>query len=132
MRQKINLSIVILMGVIIGYLSLTSNPPIDESVASNSLIPLSILGHFFMYFLLAGSLLTYFHDTTKGHIEAFLVAITFGVLMESLQIYQPDRFFSFKDIFVNCLGASIVFLDHRINAVEKIISLENTLISKIK
>lgn len=83
-----------------------------------------------VYFLLAGALLTYFHDTTRGHIEAFLIAVLFGALMEFLQLYVPNRHFDFKDILVNCIGASLVFLDHKAGFIGHIIRFEEFLIEK--
>lgn len=119
------------------YLSLTSSPPIEDrgigsqlSFVDYDIVSLSTLGHFGLYFFLAGSLLTYFHDSTKGHFEAFLIAVFFGALLEVIQLSIANRYFSLLDILANSLGASLIFLDHRLKIISKIIYWEEKFLEK--
>ncbi len=85
-----------------------------------------IVLHLIGYFLLAGSFLLYFHDSLSGHIEAFILASVAGTALEILQMHLPYRAFSFFDLFINVLGASAVFLDHRVKAASWIIEIEDS------
>lgn len=137
MKEKINLGFVFFVALLIVYLSLTPSPPVRDGdmeellpVLESGLITLSSIGHFVLYFLFAGALLTYFHDTPKGHLEAFSIAFLFGIVMEFSQMHVPGRVFSLQDILVNMLGACLIFLDHRIGFIEDVINLEDSLIQK--
>ena len=65
------------------------------------------LGHFICYTVLSLSLTGVF---SHGHrLLAPLVALGFGVLMESVQIFIPSREASFLDVGINFLGVSLGF-----------------------
>lgn len=125
------------MALLIGFLSLTSNPPLVDFLVESQVdyfgdevIPVSVLGHFMIYFLFAGALLAFFHDTRKGHWEAFFVALFFGGLMEFLQLFVGGRHFSYFDILINGFGASLIFPDHRVGFIERFIRFEDALIEE--
>lgn len=126
MREKINQLLLAVLVVGITALSFV-NPPQAASSSSGILSPVM---HFTAYFLLAGALMLYFHDTTKGHVESFLIAAIFGLLMEIGQLHIPWRTFGWSDVLVNALGASVVFLDHRVGLVTWIVETEDRLIEE--
>ncbi|MFB6203748.1 MAG: VanZ family protein [Candidatus Nanohaloarchaea archaeon] len=126
MRKRINQAAVLTTAGVIAGLSLTR----VSGAAGNSTGLFPVL-HFLAYFGLAASLLVYFHDTERGHLEAFLAAAGFGLLLELVQSFLPYRSFSLLDITANLAGAAVVMLDHRSRAVTAVVRCEDRLIEKI-
>jgi hypothetical protein len=126
MRRKINFAATLVVAATIIFFSLRP-VPYSPGAPGGSMVLL----HFLAYFGLAASLILYFHDTTKGHFEAFVVAAAFGAFVEILQIPMTGRYFSLTDIGVNILGASVIFLDHRIDVVSAVIEQEQRCLEKL-
>ena len=124
MRKKLNLLGLAAVISIVTYFSIRPLP--GTSSGGASIIPL----HLIAYFVLAAAFLVNFHDTTKGHIEAVSVAFFFGLLLELMQLNLPSRYFSFHDIGMNLLGASIVLLDQRIGVLTEFVEVEERVIEK--
>ena len=122
MRKYVNeVGLIAVLGIIC-YFSLSTGSSVVSS--GSSFIPM----HGVAYFVLAAGFLVNFHDTTKGHFEAVLLAFLFGVLMEFMQTQVPGRVFSLRDMGMNLLGASIVLLDHRVRIVSEFVTLEDRMI----
>lgn len=83
------------------------------------------------YFVLAGALLVNFHDTRKGHAEAVVAAGAIAISMEAVQIFLPYRSFSLMDFFVSLSGASLVLLDHHIDAVTWFVRAEDRVLERL-
>lgn len=124
MRQKLNLAGVALIGAVI----LRRSTITYSGGAGGGGAHLTVLLHFLAYFGLAAALLVFFHDTQRGILESVLVASLFGLAVEIIQLQVPTRFFSLKDIATNVAGASLVLLDHRIDAVTEVVRLEDRVI----
>lgn len=112
----------LLVASIITYFSVVS---LDSSATGR--FSFSFL-HLAAYFGLSAAFLVYFHDTQKGHLEAVLAAGLFGLGIEILQYGIPYRAFTFQDVAVNFIGASIVLLDHRIKLVTEIVAVEDKIL----
>jgi VanZ family protein len=123
-RKKLNLLGLATVISIVTYFSIRPLP--GTSSGGASIIPL----HLIAYFVLAAAFLVNFHDTTRGHIEAVSAAFVFGLLLEMMQLNLPSRYFSFHDMGMNLLGASIILLDHRIGVVTELVEVEDRLIEK--
>lgn len=124
MGQKINLAAVGIITFLITYFSMIP--------ASNNLRQgFSLLLHGVAYFALAGALLLYFEDTRLGHTEAIAFACFMGLGIEIFQYFLPFRTFALTDVAANSIGASVVALDHRNKVVEKVLRVENHLISRL-
>ncbi|WEL19151.1 VanZ family protein [Candidatus Nanohalococcus occultus] len=124
MRTKINAAFLLAVAATITYFSTVS---LNSSGAPSGTFSLL---HLTAYFGLSAAFLLYFHDTRRGHLEAVLAAGAFGLGIELIQSTIPYRSFSFEDIAVNFLGASIVLLDHRIGAVSKAIEVEDKILEE--
>lgn len=125
MRQKLNLGIVVTIASLITYLSLRPVPGSVGNYVDDFII------HLGGYFLLAGALLIYFHDTKRGHLEAIIVAAGLGLGIELLQSQIPYRYYGTDDVVANTIGASLVFLDHRSRIVTRIIEMEDRFLERI-
>lgn len=88
--------------------------------------------HVAAYFALAAALLLVFHDTPRGHVEAVTVAVAFGVAMEGVQLVVPHRTFAVSDMAVNAAGASLVLLDHHVDAVHRVVAWEDRLLARLR
>lgn len=128
MRSYLNLGIVLSVAGVIAYYSLA---PVPSGPYDTTVIDLTLVYHFAAYFGLAAALLLYFHDTTKGHVEAMLVAALFGASLELTQLQLPSRYFSLTDMGINLLGASLIFLDHRSRLVTRIIRIEDSILATL-
>lgn len=126
MRNKLNLALVAAVTFTITYYSISR--PVAGPVSGGS----SLLLHGLAYFGLAAALLVYFHDTEVGHIEAIAFAVIIGFSIEIVQYFLPYRHFSVIDGLTNLFGASLVMLDHRIDAVTHIISFEDRLVETVE
>ncbi len=124
MRKKLNLLGLAAVISIVTYFSIRPLP--GTSSGGTGLLPL----HFMAYFVLAAAFLVNFYDTTKGHIEAVSAAFFFGLLLELMQLNIPSRYFSFQDIGMNLVGASLVLLDHRLSIVTELVEVEDRVIEK--
>ncbi|MDY6761910.1 MAG: VanZ family protein [Candidatus Nanohaloarchaea archaeon] len=127
MRDRINAVLFILVAGVILSLSLAKLPAAAPGAPASGTYQ---FGHFFLYFLLAGALLLYFHETPRGRVEAVLAAGGFGLAIEIVQLLLPFRTFSPADIVVNFLGAALVLLDHESTAVRAIIRAEDRIIER--
>lgn len=125
MRKRLNLGLVVIIAGAITFFSLT---PGGGQYGGTSAV--TELYHAVAYFALAAALLLYFHDTTKGHVEAVMVAVLFGTGIELTQAFLPSRFFSLADIAMNTMGASVIFLDHRSRIVTHVINTEERLLER--
>ncbi len=125
MRDYLNISLIFFVLLLISYLSLTPIPIADTT------IPIALLGHLGMYFLLAGALLTYFHDKKHGHIEAIIISGLVGLTMEVLQSQIAYRNFNVLDILINFIGASLIMLELKAPIIHKIVDLEDKLIENL-
>jgi len=124
MRDRVNTAVLGFILIFISYFSLNSGG-VGGSSAS-SLVPL----HAIAYFVLAVGFLVNFNDTDKGHLEAVFSAFAIGLLIELMQLYIPERIFSFTDMGMNLAGASIILLDHKLKIVNEIVELEDKLIEQ--
>lgn len=125
MRKRVNLLLAVAVALTITYFSLIS--------ISGSAVPdgtFSFL-HLAAYFGLAGALMLYFHDTDRGHFEAFLASGLFGLTIELVQLGIPYRSFTPQDVAINFLGASIVLLDHRVKLVTEVVELEDRVLEAV-
>lgn len=127
MQRRLNLALVLVIAALITYYS---TRPLPAGLYASG-VDFTLFYHGTAYFLLAGALLLYFHDTTTGHVEAVLFAAAFGAILELIQYGLPTRFFSFADMAINTLGASLILLDHRARIVSQIIAWEDTLLETI-
>ena len=80
---------------------------LSRTTLSMSLRQSPNLGHFVCYALLSLSLSGVFSDRRK--FLAPLVAGSFGVVMELVQMFIPSRYASFMDIGFNVLGVAVGF-----------------------
>lgn len=127
MSSRLNLAFTFSIIILIGYLSIY---PINlPSTGSN--LPVSLIGHFSLYFLLAGFLSLYFHEKPHKNIDAVLIAGLTGIIFELIQSQLVYRHFELQDIIVNFLGASLIFLDPENRIASRIIDLENRMKEKI-
>ncbi|MDY6777255.1 MAG: VanZ family protein, partial [Candidatus Nanohaloarchaea archaeon] len=78
----------------------------------------------------AGALLLVFNDTARGHGEAVLLAVLFGVVIEVLQGMVPYRSMAAVDVLFNTAGASLVLFDHHFDAVTRVVALEDRWIER--
>lgn len=127
MRARLNLFVVLATASSIAFFSVL---PVPARYSGASPYDLSALLHFVAYFALAAALLLYSHDTQKGHLEAVLVAASFGLLLEFVQLSLQTRTFSMIDIAANTFGAALVLLDHQSTQITKIVQVEDRLIEK--
>ena len=97
----IYISLSMILAVLILYYSLI--PPSEKAEKSPS-INLDKIKHFIAYALLSFSL--YKSQLPKSH--SFLIAGTYGLLIEILQTGLPSRAFDPFDIIANYIGAGIV------------------------
>ncbi len=125
MRRRLNFALVVAITTTISVLSLVN--PGEPGRGVSMLAPVL---HAAGYFLLAGALMLHFHDTDKGHLEAVGTAAGLGLLLEAVQFYLPYRIFSPEDVIVNAAGASLVVLDHRSEAVTRVVRIEDRLIER--
>lgn len=126
MRSKLNLSLVILLSLAIGYLSVTY---ISPDVTQPQGFDLTYLGHIVAYLMLSGSILLYFQDKNFSYKEAIFIAISYGLLLEFVQFKISYRSFSLIDILFNSLGASLIFLNLKMNLVRRFIAIEDKIIN---
>jgi len=126
MRQRVNAMIVGGIAILIAFYSIR---PLPTTYDTGAVIPPAVLYHAAAYFVFASALLLYFHDTPRGHIEAILAAVMFGIVLESVQLFLPGRLFSLVDI--TALGASIIVLDHRSRLVTRVIATEDRLLDRV-
>jgi len=127
MRQRINQ---ILLGL--GMLTITLLSLIDPAVSGGSSLSMyAPLTHLMAYFCVAAGLLVVFHDTPQSHLEAILAAAAFGFVLELVQGWLPWRYFGWGDILVNTLGASLILLDHHLDAATWFINREDALIERL-
>lgn len=127
MRKKLNLLIVSSVMILISYYSIRP-PSVSRPGGGGSTLPL----HFLAYFGLSAAFLLHLHDNRKGHITAVLASFCFGLLMELVQTQVPHRFFSYEDLLMNLLGASVVMLDHRSRMVTELIEKEDRLLEALE
>ncbi|WP_414836807.1 VanZ family protein [Candidatus Nanohalococcus occultus] len=123
-RTKVNAGFLVAVAGVITYFSTVSLNSAGAPSGTFSFL------HLAAYFGLGAAFLLYFHDTRRGHLEAVAAAGVFGLGIELVQSTIPYRSFSFEDIAVNFLGASIVLLDHRIGAVSKAIEVEDKILEE--
>lgn len=121
MREKLNLGLAAAAFATVAYMSFRSSTGAPPAGGQG----FRLLLHGFAYFGLAAASLLYFHDTDRGVVEAFVAAVAFGTAIELLQGQVPYRYFSWADIAANTAGASLVLLDHRVEAVTAAIELED-------
>ncbi len=122
MRDYLNLGLVIVVIGTIAYLSTG-----DISAPSGA----APVGHFLMYFGLAGSFLLYFHDKKHTHIDAVILAVLTGLFFELLQSRIPYRTFSLVDAAVNTAGASLVLFEKHLPMVHRVVEFEDRIIESI-
>lgn len=127
MRDKFNLLSVLGLTIIISYLSLTQSP----GGGSEGPGFLAIGFHLFAYFFLAGSLVLYFHNREIGYFGSVLIAGSFGLLMELGQTQIPTRVFSYNDLIINFLGASMIALDSKLGLENRIVDLEDRILREL-
>lgn len=125
MRERLNLLLLAAVASTITYFSFIS---IEAGAAPGGTF--SFL-HLAAYFGLASAFLLKFHDTKRGHVEAFLAAGLFGLGIEIFQYGIPYRAFTLQDVAMNFLGASIVLLDHRVELVTEIVELEDRMLEAL-
>lgn len=127
MQKQLNR--LLLLGVSTGIILVTVLPISSGQVPQSGIT--APLAHFTAYFLLAGALMLEFHDTKKGHLEAFLLATVFGALMETVQHFLPYRAFGLNDVLINAAGAGLIFLDHHLGFVTYTIETEDRIIERL-
>ncbi len=93
-----------IVAMLIFILSVIPGKTMDAMGMDNETYHLN--GHFLMYGLLALSL--WYNLNNKG--KALLATITYGTLMEILQLGIPNRAFEIKDILINSLGGLIALV----------------------
>lgn len=73
--------------------------------------PLDKAVHFFLYMLLSAVGVYAFKENRFCIFKAFVYALVFGLLIESIQGFIPYRSFEAEDVLINVLGAGagIVF-----------------------
>lgn len=125
MREKFNLLLLAAVASTITYFSVVS---IEASGAPGGTF--SFL-HLSAYFGLAAAFLLKFHDTDRGHLEAFLAAGMFGLAIEIIQYGIPYRAFTLQDVGINFLGASVVLLDQRVKLVTEIVAMEDRVLEAV-
>lgn len=124
MKDYLNYLLIFLIIAAISYLSLA---PLNISLNRHT----ALLGHIGMYFVLAGALLTFFHDKKHGHADAVIIAGLTGLIMELLQSQLPHRSFDLLDIAVNFIGAGLIFLELKFPVVHRIVEFEERLIENM-
>lgn len=96
-------------GIIAG-LSLMPGPPLNNRWN----IPfLDKIGHFIAYAIFAKILIGLFKSEVsiiKPILWTFTIATSYGMLMEVLQIFVPDRTFSYTDMLANTLGITMILV----------------------
>lgn len=122
MRDYLNLGLVITVIATIAYLS-TGNISAPSGAAP--------VGHFLMYFSLAGSFLLYFHEKKHTHVDAVMLAVLTGLLFELLQSRIPYRTFSLVDAAVNTAGASLVLVERKLPVVHRVVEFEDRIIESV-
>lgn len=127
MRDALNLA---LAGAVAAAIATLSLAPVEGAAAPAPAF-LPYLAHLAAYFLLAGALLLYFHDTPHGHVEAVVVAALAGAAVELGQAGVPGRTASLLDAAVNLAGASMILLDHRSRAVTRIVTAEDRMLARL-
>ncbi|MFB6115224.1 MAG: VanZ family protein [Candidatus Nanohalobium sp.] len=124
MRERFNqLGLLAVIAVIV-YGSLSSGTNV---AASGGGFPL----HFVAYFVLAAAFLVNFHDTTRGHLEAIAASGFLALGLELVQAFLPMRTFSLMDFGVSFVGATLITLDHHLDAVTWFVSFEDRLIERL-
>ncbi len=126
MRDYLNISLFFFILILISYLSLTPISTPDTG------LPVAVIGHLGMYFLLAGALLTYFHDKKHSHIDAVMISGLTGLMIELIQSQLVYRTFDIIDIFVNFVGAGLIMLELKVPVVHKIVELEDKFLEKLR
>ena len=124
MRQKLNLGVVLAVGVFISYMSLR---PVHITELSGP-SPNGFFLHALAYFVFTAALMTYFHDSNRGYLEAVIIAVAFGFGIELIQMSLSYRYFGWGDSFANLIGASMIFLDTRLELIPKFVELEDRFI----
>ena len=128
MRSKINLAIVILIVLGIGYLSLSNLP---QKVTQPQGFDISYLGHFLAYFFLSSSLLVYFREKSLAYKEAIILSASYGLILEFSQSMISYRTFSLIDLVFNFSGASLIMLNLKLNLDKHFISMEDKVLEYI-
>jgi VanZ family protein len=121
LRRKLNLLGLVAVSAFIAYKSLS---PVQKGSSAAGFLSL----HFIAYAILAGAFLVNFHDREWMYLGAFSAAFLFGFGIELIQSTLSYRFFGLKDVLMNLLGASVVFLDRPLNLTDDVISLQDFLI----
>ena len=101
-KDLIFISISMLLAVLILYYSIVQ--PTSSGVKAG--LNIDKIKHFIAYALLSFSL--YMSKMPKKH--AFLVAGTYGLVIELIQMGMIARAFSFFDVIANYLGSAVVLL----------------------
>ncbi len=122
MRDYLNLGLIITVVCGIAFLS-TGNFSAPSGAAP--------VGHFLMYFTLAGSFLMYFQGKKHTHLDAVALAVLTGLFFELVQSQIPYRSFSLLDASVNGLGASLVLFERYVPVVHRVVSLEDRIIESV-
>lgn len=127
MRQRLNQ---LLLGI--GTVGIVFFSVIDPGTGARSVLtPVAPLAHLVAYFCLAAGVLVVLHDTRRGHAEAILAAAVFGLGMELVQGWLPYRTFGWDDVAVNAIGASLILLDHHLDAATWFIEQEDRFIERL-
>lgn len=127
MRQRLNLSIVLVVAGFIAHQSLVPYP----ATSGGGKPPSSLVLHVAAYLVLAASLAVYLQGTRRHGLNAVWVAAVFGLSLELVQGNLPTRHYSAVDVAANSLGASVVLLDHRLRIAKRIVELEDRIIESV-
>lgn len=99
----INKIITIFLFIIISFISFLPNYSSLPPVVAIS----SVLNHMICFFILAGFL----HVSFKLKVQIkILILLTYGLFIESVQYFLPNRFFDFFDIVINIFGVGLFYI----------------------
>lgn len=126
MRNKLNAGLAAGVILVISYYSLKPGSAVNPS--TGSMFPIL---HLLAYFGLAGAFLLNLNDRNRNYIIAIFSAFTFGLLMELMQTQITGRFFTYQDLVINLVGASIILTDSKLGLADYFIQLEGRFIEKI-
>jgi VanZ family protein len=124
-RKKINAVLTLAVISVIAFYSMKPGSAVDPS--TGGMFPIL---HLLAYFGLAGSFLLHLHNRENGYLLAVFSAFVFGLSMEVAQTQIPGRFFTYKDLMINLVGASVTLVDTRIRFTESFIQMEDRLIER--
>ena len=97
--------------ILILYFTLIPQPAVE---GDSFLIPhQDKVLHFGVFFILSFLLLQASTSSNfyRAYFFALLITLLYGGITEMVQLAVPGRVFDFKDLFANCVGASVIYIN---------------------